>query len=88
MGMFDSLFQNEKFQQFAFGQLRNIIKDQGYEMMVLRINPETDALQIDMFKPGEATLTVNVPIEKVAGVEANLITEKTETNAENRDSSA
>lgn len=84
MGMFDSIFQNEAFQKFAFGQLRGIIAKEGYEMMVLRLDPEDGALIIEMFKPGEATLTVH----KVAALElsANLLPEKTDTDATNQNS--
>lgn len=82
--MFDSIFQNEAFQKFAFGQLRGIIAKEGYAMMVLRLDPVDGSLIIEMFKPGEATLTIHtMPALELS---ANLLPEKSNTDATDQNS--
>lgn len=79
--MFDAIFQNEAFQKFAFGQLRTILEKGNLEMMVLRIDAD-GGLLVQMFKPGEAVLTVVEP-QTAEVVETKLLIETTEQDAAN-----
>lgn len=77
MSLFGNIFENPAIKNAAFGQLKKLIKSENLGLIVVRLNPETDELEIDMYKPGEAVInieTVNLP-------ETLLLTEKPEENA-------
>lgn len=80
MSIFGNLFENPTIKSAAFGQLKKLIKSENLGLIVVRLNPETDELEIDMYKPGEAVITVEHPEQ------ANqfLITEKPIENADNQ----
>ena len=64
MGLFDGLFQNPAVKQMAFGQLRKLFQgDKAPEMIVVKVDAETDDLKIDIYYPGEVVLTRVNPTE-------------------------
>ncbi len=82
MSLFGSVFDNPAIKNAAFGQLKKLIKSENLGLIVVRLNAATDELEIDMYKPGEAVIT----IETTAPEATNLLTENTAPDANNQDS--
>jgi hypothetical protein len=85
MSIFGNIFENPALKNAAFGQLKKLIKSENLGLIVVRLNPDTDELEIDMYKPGEAVITVE---QVITAPEENqfLIPEKTTPDADNQNS--
>jgi hypothetical protein len=77
MSLFGNIFENPAIKNAAFGQLKKLIKSENLGLIVVRLNHDTDELEIDMYKPGEAVIN----IETVTQPETLLLTEKPADNA-------
>jgi hypothetical protein len=82
MSLFGNIFENPAIKNAAFGQLKKLIKSEHLGLIVVRLNPDTDDLEIDMYKPGEAVITVQMTAPETP----LLLTENTPENADNQDS--
>jgi len=83
MGLLGNVFDNPAIKNAAFGQLKKLIKSENLGLIVVRLNQETDELEIDMYKPGEAVISIHAT---TAPDQTNLLTETTVANADNQDS--
>lgn len=86
MSLFSGIFENPAIKNAAFGQLKKLIKSENLGLIIVRLNHETDELEIDMYKPGEALITVIHPDDLPVGEAPKLLTEKPEENADDQDS--
>lgn len=59
MSILESIMGNKTLVNAALGQLKNIIKKEGFEFIVIKVDPDTDEIVLNMYQPGEAVLTVN-----------------------------
>lgn len=86
MSIFGNIFENPALKNAAFGQLKKLIKSENLGLIVVRLNADTDELEIDMYKPGEAVITVETTL--TAPIEENqfLLPEKPTTDADNQNS--
>lgn len=90
MSLFSNIFDNPGIKNAAFGQLKKLIKSENLGLIIVRLNAETDELEIDMYKPGEALITVihpdDLPIGEAALEGPKLLTEKPVENANDQNS--
>jgi hypothetical protein len=87
MGLLSGIFDNPAIKKAAFGQLKSLIVSEGLAMIIVRIDPADGELIIDMYKPGEAVITVEHPDgSEPVKPEAILLTENTAENAKSEDS--
>lgn len=89
MGLLSGIFENPAIKKAAFGQLKSLIVSEGLSMIIVRIDPADGELMIDMYKPGEAVISVIHPDDLPAGEtvkpETILLTENTAENAKPED---
>lgn len=57
MSLIENLLQNKALVNAALSQLKKIIKSEGYEFVVISVDPTTDEIILNMYKPGEVVLS-------------------------------
>ena len=58
MSILESILGNKTLVNAALGQLKNIIKKEGLEWIVIAVDPETDEIVLNMYKPGECSFII------------------------------
>jgi hypothetical protein len=68
MSLLSGIFDNPALRNAALSQLKKLIQSEGLEFIVVRVDP-AEGLMIDMYKPGEAAVSIISP--KIDNTNAN-----------------
>lgn len=87
MSLLDGIFQNKTLMNAALGKLGDVMKSQGLEYVIVSLDPEDGGILLKMAKPGDVTITENVPRETMdVPRETNQLPEpKTTENGNSQD---
>jgi hypothetical protein len=66
MSILESIMGNKALVNAALGQLKNIIKKEGLEFIIIKVDPETDEIILNMYQPGECKLNITEQDQQAA----------------------